>query len=198
MIRTLLLPAALVGLLGGCVSAGYSYRGDGGGYYYGQPAVEYRYHDYYGPSYYGPYRYGYYPYRYGYGYPWYSGWYGHGFPYYWDPFPRYYYRPRHDHKPPPGTDPPPTPRPPGNDDRPPWRDFGRRTQPRILQPQPDPAIPRTLEERRGPLTRRDAGPRIEAPAPMPAPRMAPRRSEGPLSQPRRAPRRSSESGDRDE
>ena len=40
MIRKLLLPALLVGLLGGCVT-GYGYRD---GYYYGQPSVEYRYY----------------------------------------------------------------------------------------------------------------------------------------------------------
>lgn len=127
MIRKLLFPALLVGLLGGCVSAGYGYRD---GYYYGQPSVEYRYYDYGYPYSYGYYpyagRYGYYnyygyPYRYGYGYPYR---YGSGYPYY-----PYYPHYRHRHPKPPvnGT---PGPRPPhtddGNDGPPPWRDPDRR------------------------------------------------------------------------
>ena len=76
MIRKLLLPALLVGLLGGCVT-GYGYRD---GYYYGQPSVEYRYYDYgYPGGGYYPYGYGYYPYgRYYnyYGSPYYNPYYG--------------------------------------------------------------------------------------------------------------------------
>ena len=113
MIRKLLLPALLVGLLGGCVSAGYSYRD---GYYYGQPSVDYRYDYGYPYGYYPGYSYGYYPY---YGYPYYRR------PYYYY-HPNYYYRPNYNYN-------------PGNhhrgdrddDDRgnrPPWRDYnhGRR------------------------------------------------------------------------
>jgi len=120
MIRKLLLPALLVGLLGGCVT-GYGYRD---GYYYGQPSVEYRYYDYGYPGYYG---YGYYPYgeRYRYynyyGLPYYNPYYGR-YPYYYNP----YY---HHHKPKPPVTGTPNP-PPGDhrdDDRPPpWRDLDRR------------------------------------------------------------------------
>jgi hypothetical protein len=102
MIRKLLLPALLVGLLGGCVTAGYGYRD---GYYYGQPSVEYRYYDY-GYPYYPGYSY--------YGYPYY------GYPYYRRPYyyPYYYHRrPR-----PPGT--PSTGD--NHDNPPPWRDLNRR------------------------------------------------------------------------
>lgn len=92
MIRKLLLPAVAVALLGGCVSAGYSYRQGSGDYYHGTPSVEYRYHapgygwpypyGYYGPSSYGGYRYGY-PYGYPYGYRQYYG----------DPYRNYYGNP---------------------------------------------------------------------------------------------------------
>ena len=110
MIRKLLLPALLTGLLGGCVTDyAYRYGGDGGDYYYGQPGVDYHYYDdgygYYPYSYY-PYSYypygGHYPYyRYGYPYPYYGN---YGYPY---NHPDYYY---HHHRPPvvnpgPGTDP---------------------------------------------------------------------------------------------
>ena len=123
MMRKLLLPALLVGLLGGCVT-GYGYRD---GYYYGQPSVEYRYHDYGYPYGYHPYGYGYYPYgeRYYFNY-YYSPYYGrYRHPYY----PYYYYRHR---KPPVTGTPGPDPRPGDtNDDdrgdRPPlWRDLNRR------------------------------------------------------------------------
>jgi hypothetical protein len=112
MIRKLLLPAALVGLPGGCVTADYSYRD---GYYYGRPSVEYRYHDY---GY--PYGYGYYPHggRY-YGY--------YGYPYYG----RYCYPPHYYYRVPQR---PPVTGTPDHDDndrrRPPWRDLDRsRTRP---------------------------------------------------------------------
>jgi hypothetical protein len=119
MIRKLLLPAMLVGLLGGCVTAGYSYRD---GYYYDQPGVDYRYHDSgYGYPYGYPYGYGYYPYRNS--YPYYGHYYNgpYGYPYYYP----YYRKPR-----PPVTGTPPTnPPPPGDDDdhnAPPWHDYNRR------------------------------------------------------------------------
>lgn len=89
------LPVAAAMLLAGCVTSGYSYREDrGGGYYYGQPSVEYRdvspypygsygpYGYYYGP--YGPYRYAY-PTPYGYSY---YGYDRYGYPYRY--VPRYY------------------------------------------------------------------------------------------------------------
>jgi hypothetical protein len=95
MIRTIFLPVAAAALLAGCVTSGYSYREDrGGGYYYGEPSVEYReipsypygaygaYGDHYGP--YGPYRYAY-PSPYGYRY---YGYGAYGYPYYY--VPRYY------------------------------------------------------------------------------------------------------------
>ncbi|MFC5578913.1 hypothetical protein ACFPOA_12940 [Lysobacter niabensis] len=148
MIRKLLLPALLAGLLGGCVSAGYSYRD---GYYYGQPSVEYRYHGYgYGYGY--PYGYGYYPYGYYnyYGYPYRYG-YGYGYPYYgYSP-----YRHHHHHHRRPTVDGTPRPRPPRDDDSdgdnpPPWRDPNRRRRmgevaggaleaQGIIRPQPQPA-----------------------------------------------------------
>jgi hypothetical protein len=135
MIRKLLLPALLVGLLGGCVTAGYGYRD---GYYYGQPSVEYRYHDY---GYY-PYGYGYYPYG-GYGY------YSYNYPYYNPYYGRYpyYYRHRQPRPPVTGT-PPPGPQPDDNDDHnpPPWRDLSRRRQVRDVSgrelPSQDRLLPR--------------------------------------------------------
>lgn len=130
MIRKLLLPALLVGLLGGCVT-GYGYRD---GYYYGQPSVEYRYHDYGYP--YGPYSHGYYPY--GYYYPYgvrYNRYYNY-YPNYRYGYPNYYYR-NHRKPRPPVTEtprphhpvPPSGPRPghrDGDDNLPPWRDYTRR------------------------------------------------------------------------
>jgi len=120
MIRKLLLPALLVGLLGGCVTAGYQYRD---GYYYGQPSVEYRYQDY---GYY-PYGYGYYPYGERYRYynyynnPYYSPYYGrYRYPYDYN----HYRQPR----PPVTGTPAPGPRPDDTDDTnpPPWRNLERR------------------------------------------------------------------------
>lgn len=107
MIRKLLLPALLVGLLGGCVT-GYGYRD---GYYYGQPSVEYRYYDYGYPYYSG---YGYYhPYS---RYPYY------GYPYY-NRRPHYYYNPYYYHR-----QKPPRDHDDDNDRPPPWRDYDRRTR----------------------------------------------------------------------
>jgi hypothetical protein len=128
MIRKLLLPALLVGLLGGCVSAGYSYRD---GYYYGQPSVDYRYYDYGYPGGYYPYGYGYYPYgeRYRY-YNYYS-------PYYYGRYPYYYNHHHRRPKPPVTGTPDPSPNPqPGHDrdgDRPPWRDLNRRRRDEVAR-----------------------------------------------------------------
>lgn len=119
MIRKLLFPALLAGLLGGCVTAGYGYRD---GYYYGQPSVEYRY---YGNGY----PYGYYPGYYGYG----SGYYPYGeryryyngYPYYGYPYSgRGYYNPYYRQPRPSGGT------PHGDNDRhlPPWRDLNRTRQ----------------------------------------------------------------------
>src|SRR4249919_2490718 len=139
MIRKLLIQDALVGLLGGCVSAGYGY-GYGDGYYYGQPSVQYRY-GYGYPQGYG-YPYGY-SYPYGYGYPYgYSHPYGYSYPYGYGYSPyRYYnypYRPdyyqhhnhghghNHHQNPPPVTGPQPGDGHGHDDDNPPpWRDFNR-------------------------------------------------------------------------
>jgi hypothetical protein len=148
MIRKLLLPALLVGLLGGCVT-GYGYRD---GYYYGQPSVEYRYYDYGYPYYPG---YGYY------GYPYY------GYPYYRQP----YYYPYYHHRPRPGT-------PSTGDHRdnpPPWRDLNRRRRvdgpdglaPDQLGTQGTPAW-RDLDRRR-----RAQGPDGLAPDQLGAPRTPP-------------------------
>ena len=128
MIRKLLLPALLVGLLGGCVSAGYSYRD---GYYYGQPSVDYRYYDYGYPGGSYPYGYGYYPYgeRYRY-YNYYS-------PYYYGRYPYYYNHHHRRPKPPVTGTPDRNPGPgPGHDrdgDRPPWRDLNRRRRDEVAR-----------------------------------------------------------------
>jgi len=117
MIRKLILPAIVIALLGGCVT-GYSYRQGSGDYYYGAPAVEYRYYPTYSYGaygYYGPYRYAD-PYAYR-GYPYgYRG--GYGYPY---GYPYSYYRYR---RPVPRVDPTPD----GNSS--PWRrlDEARRRQ----------------------------------------------------------------------
>lgn len=160
MIRKLLLPALLVGLLGGCVSYGYR-----DGYYYGQPGVEYRYHDY---GYY-PYGYGYYPYGEGYRYyNYYSPYYGY-YPYYYNP---YYYR----HRRPPVTGTPQPNPPPGDqhddDDTrlPPWRDLDRRRpvrDPRPLQadgtsepPRREPREPQIIPREPSRRESRNEGPPI--------------------------------------
>ena len=132
------LPVAAAMLLAGCVTSGYSYREDrGGGYYYGQPSVEYRQvspygaygpYDYYGPygsyRYYGPYG----PYRYAYPTPYGYSYYGYGHPYRYVPR---YYVPRTR-----TVDPTP--------DRPrsPWRDLDelrRRQRTQLPQSTPSPA-----------------------------------------------------------
>jgi hypothetical protein len=124
MIRKLLLPALFVGLLGGCVTD-YGYRD---GYYYGQPRVEYRYHDYGYPN--GYYPYGYYPYGYTYPYGQHYYRYNYYYPNYRYGYP--YYSPNYRKPRPPvtGTTPPPSRPRPGthdrDDDLPPWRDYTRR------------------------------------------------------------------------
>lgn len=135
MIRKLLLPLLAAGLLAGCVTGDYAYRGgDRGDYYYGQPSTEYRY---YGGAYggyggyapygyggYSPYGYGGYGVPYGYGSPYgyYGRPYGHGGYYNHNP----YYRP-YQPRPPVVVDPRPdgssTPPPRRDDRRPPWRNF---------------------------------------------------------------------------
>lgn len=87
------LPVAAAMLLAGCVTSGYGYREDrGGGYYYGQPSVEYRHVSPYPYGAYGPYDYSYGPFGpYGYAYPTPYGYsyYGYGgYPYRY--VPRYY------------------------------------------------------------------------------------------------------------
>jgi len=175
MIRKILLPALLMGLLGGCVT-GYTYRADGGGYYYGQPSVEYRYYDYGYHDYGNPYFYGYYPYRsyYGYGYPYYYGYYGYPYGY------PYSYRRHHHRKPPiidpdtgidPGTDPGHEPRDGATRNdfrRPPLRNH----QPQInvpmqpapqSMPRPTPQGPREEQSRRDPPARTESGTRRSSP-----------------------------------
>lgn len=92
MLRKLLLPAFAAAALAGCATD-YAYRGGhGGDYYYGQPGVDYRYHDPYGYYGFGSYAPGYYYDRFGrlmWGYP-----YGHyGSPY---GYGSWWYRSRHD------------------------------------------------------------------------------------------------------
>ena len=154
MIRKLLLPTLLVGLLGGCVTD-YGYRD---GYYYGQPSVEYRYYDYgYPYGGYGGYPgYGYYPY-YGSGY--------YGYPYYRRPY--YYYNPYYYRR--------PRPHGPGHDDNdndhdnpPPWRNLDprrrvedRRRDYRAQTPPPGATMPGPPAPRQD---NRGEGPRVrEAP-----------------------------------
>jgi hypothetical protein len=167
MIRKLLLPALLTSLLAGCAS-NYYYRdaGHGGGYYYGDPSVDYDYYDYgfYG---YGWYGYGWPYYR----WPYYSSWYGHGhygFPYaHWgDPYPYgwpiYYDRdPRPES---PGLN-EPLGRKPTLEDIRARRDMRGIAQPGsvgVARPMPKPTVrPRSIE------------PRVRAPAPRAAPSMQP-------------------------
>lgn len=171
MIRKLLLPALLTGLLGGCVTE-YGYRD---GYYYGQPSVEYRYHDYGYPYGYYP---GYYPYYYPYSgnyyryynYNYYPN-YRYGYPYY----PHYH----HHHKPrPPVTGTPGSQPPPGtrdNDDNlPPWRDYTRR---RRTQEVPD-GLREAPGAREVPRGMREVPGGLRAQTPRPSPtviRQPPRR-----------------------
>ncbi len=179
MLRKLLLPAAAIALLSGCIAAPYGYRQGYGDYYYGAPTVVYRDRT---PYYPGPYYGDPYGYRYprgpvwsfglGYGYPYYGSSYGGyrygGYPYsyrggYGTPYHGHPYRPR----------PPVIVRPPGPEgghhdrgprprdrDDPPWRNLdgiGRTSPPpqpnppqRIATPRPEaPAQPRTVREEGG-------------------------------------------------
>lgn len=159
MIRKLLLPVLLTGLLGGCVTAGYGYRD---GYYYGQPSVEYRYHDYgYPYGYYPGYGSGYYPYGYyGYGYPYYYG----GYPYYY----RHHYRRP---KPVPGTTPPPNDPGDNHDRPPPWRDLDRRRMNDLTRRGPTGPVPQAVAPRG---ENRGQGPRTQ---PLPQRTQEPRRRQ---------------------
>ena len=129
MLRKLLLPALAIATLAGCAT-GYSYRGGNGGYYYGQPSVDYRYYGGYGYGYggFGGYGYGQSYYLDAFGRPVY----GYPYGYYGGRYPSYPYG--HGPRPPHGHDgdhdgdhegPSPTQggHRPGN--RPPWRDIGR-------------------------------------------------------------------------
>ncbi|MDO5506404.1 MAG: hypothetical protein Q4F49_09000 [Pseudoxanthomonas suwonensis] len=129
MIRKFLLPVIAAGLLAGCVTPGYHYRGGSGDYYYGQSvrSVPYGYGSVgYGTrgGWHGSVGYGA---RVGYGYPY--GYYGY-YPGYLPPY-RAYYPPRY-YRPHPGARPPVVVRPrPGHDGprppqrRAPWRDLDR-------------------------------------------------------------------------
>lgn len=129
MIRKLLLPAVAIALLGGCVSAGYSYRQGRGDYYHGAPSVEYRY---YGGSGYGwPQPYGYYGsfyrshgYGLGYGYPYGYGHYGDPYRnYYSYPYRSPYHRPHHQPRAQPTVEPQVDTTPDGNRSH--WRELDR-------------------------------------------------------------------------
>lgn len=134
MFRKILLPAIVIGLLGGCVTSGYQY--DRAGYYYGQPSVNYRYYDgYYDSRYRYPGYYGSYP---GY-YSSYPGYYGsfsyrgrYGYPGYRYPGYGYYAPPVIGERP---------YRPPSRDrnDRAPWRDYERLQRERIQRSTPPPS-----------------------------------------------------------
>ena len=204
MIRKLLFPVLLAGLLGGCISTGYGYRDD---YYYGQPSVEYRYYGYGYPQGYGDYPYGYgYPYTYGY-YP-YGGHYGYyhyyGYPYYGYPY-RYghgypYYPPyspyRHPRPPVSGKPRPPHVEHGGN--LPPWRELDRRRMGDIagdalrtqgtMPPRPEPATPNRPEPAT-PNRPETATPNRPEPVTQDVPRREPR-NEG--SRTGQAPQRSQE------
>ena len=182
MIRKLLLPALLTGLLAGCVT-GYNYRQENGGdYYYGEPGVDYRYYDYgYGGYGYG-YGYGNYGWPY-YGYPYYS-WYGPGWGYgFHDPWPYYYYS---------GHQPRPEPRSlnePGGG-KPSWQDIQNRRAQSGGPPPEGMLMRRVIEKPRiqpgaGGLPRsdEDGSPRV-----MEKPRVQPRQSEPRVESPRPQPR----------
>lgn len=121
------LAGGLLLALSGCATYDYAGGGSSGGYYTGQPSVQYNYPAGY-PGYNGG---GYYGYGGGYGgyYPggYYRPGYGYGYP---------VVRPPHNHRPPrpPGNRPPPT-RPPENRPPPrnnggsPWRNMDSNTRP---------------------------------------------------------------------
>lgn len=168
--RMFAVAAVALTALGGCATYDYSAGSAPGGYYTGQPQVEY----------YGSYGYGY-PYG-GYGYGYYGSPYGYyGYPYgyggYYRP-PYYGHHPRPP-RPRPGGDGGATP-PPGDHrpdkDRAPWRDLDRLTEergqqrsqrsrpaPRAYQQAPQGNIPRATPS---------------APRPQAAPAPRPPRSQG--------------------
>lgn len=147
MLRKILLPTLAIAALAGCATD-YAYRGGNGDYYYGQPRVEYRYHDPYGyyPPY-GGYGYGggYYYDRFGrlvyaspyggyYGYPYGGGW-------WYTPRPQHDHDRDHDHDH-PGQD------GESSNRRPPWRNLGAAPAPgrgdalpSIRRPQAPSAMP---------------------------------------------------------
>ena len=208
MIRKLMIPALLAGLLGGCVTDSYSYREDGGGgYYYGQPSVQYNYYDYgygYGWPYYGS------PFYSGPFYGWnhfdrHWGYYGFPFRHYGYPYPHY----RHHRKPRPPSDGNPSPpdeiAPPGSEDPvagPAWRNQDSRGgmgRPRVAHPDPADRVEPRLRERPDVQMPR---PRIEEPRAErpPEPRAMPRpeRRVAPSLPPTRSePRRRSTGGTRE-
>ncbi len=121
--RAFVVAAVALATLGGCATYDYAAGSAPGGYYSGQPQVEY--YGGYGYPYggygypYGYGGYGYYAYPYGgYGYP-----YGYGGHYY----PRYHYGhvPRPRPRPDGGTTQPPPSEQPRQDGRAPWRDLRR-------------------------------------------------------------------------
>lgn len=174
MLRNTLLAVLAAAALAGCAT-GYSYRGGGGDYYYGQPRIEYRYHDdpfgYYGSYGFGSYAPGYYYDRYGrlvygisygyYGYP-----YGYGS--------QWWYRPRphgnghaggnHDGDHDDGHD------ADREDRRPPWRNIGG-VFPRGegVAPDGDDQRPRVRRQQMPgalPMPQRQTGQRSIAPSPQ--------------------------------
>lgn len=192
MMRKFLIPILAAGLLGGCVTD-YGYRSDGGGYYYGRPSVDYRYHDYDGYYPYGYYPYSY-PYYYRYGYPSrYRGYYGYPWSYPYYGYPYYYpYRPR----PQPDHD---------DDDRAPWRNIvppGHTTPPAgpvpSQQVQPDDRrapwrrirVPSGSGPSAVPQAQSQSALRVRPLQPMPQPPVTQPRagSPAPVVQPRPVPR----------
>ena len=143
MIRKFLLPALVAAtLLAGCAS--YQYRGGSGDYYYGRPAVEYRYYG-------SPYG------SYGYGYPGWNGGLGYGYsPYGYGYYGYPYYRDGGHHR--------------GDRDndraRPPWRDLGaagghngggQTTAPTTTVPRVTPTVPRVVTPTPRPRTSPNPG-----------------------------------------
>lgn len=121
--RQIAVAAVALSALGGCATYDYVGAGAPGGYYSGQPRVEY----------YGSYGYGY-PYGGYYG----NGYYGYPYGYYRPPY-GYYPPNHHHHRPQPNPRPDhgdnrPLPRPPVADrpgqDRAPWRDLDRLVEQR--------------------------------------------------------------------
>lgn len=138
--RAFAVVAVALATLGGCATYDYVDGSAPGGYYSGQPQVEY--YGGYGYPYggYGGYGYGYYGYPYGgYGYPY--GYGGHYSPYYYRP-----YYPSHPRPRPGGGTSQPQPQPPitqqPGSESPPWRDLQRLRERREVQRQRVQEIPR--------------------------------------------------------